>query len=88
MGWEGRELGHGRNFRQWAKNAWLYSDPLQALEGNHLSLTPSIAFRHLPPNSTRMGLYAAVFISAQLSIGAVFARPPKCLGTNKTVKAP
>ena len=39
------------------------------------SLTPSIVFRHLPPNSARFG-YAterALFISAKLSTDAVSA---------------
>ena len=42
---------------------------------DHLTHTPSTAFRHLPPNSARIG-YAtegAVFISAQLSTDAVSA---------------
>ena len=42
---------------------------------DHLIHTPSTAFRHLPPNSARIG-YAtegAVFISAQLSTDAVSA---------------
>ena len=50
--------------------------------------SPSIAFRHLPPNSARFS-YAtegALFISAQLSTDAVSA-PPKGLGTNMTVEA-
>ena len=38
--------------------------------------TPSIAFRHLPPNSARFGYASegALFISAQLSTDAVSAR--------------
>jgi len=50
--------------------------------------TPSIAFRHLPPNSPRFG-YAtegALFISAQLSTDAVGALR-KVWGTNMTVEA-
>ena len=50
---------------------------------------PSIAFWHLPPNSARSG-YAtegALFISTQLSTDAAGQRPPKGLGTNKTVEA-
>ena len=41
--------------------------------GGVVGHTPSIAFRHLPPNSARIG-YAtegALFISAQLSTDAV-----------------
>ena len=30
-------LGQGRNSWQWAKHAWLYSDPMKALKGEHLS---------------------------------------------------
>ena len=44
--------------------------------------TPSIAFRHLPPNSARTG-YAtegALYISDD-------QRPPKGLGTTKAVEA-
>ena len=39
--------------------------------------TPSIAFRHLPPNSARFGYdtEGALFISAQLSTDAVSALP-------------
>ena len=39
--------------------------------------TPSIAFRHLPPNSARTGYVTegALFISAQLSTDAVSALP-------------
>ena len=39
--------------------------------------TPSIAFRHLPPNSARFGYVTegALFISAQLSTDAVIALP-------------
>ena len=51
------------------------------------SLTPSIAFRHLTPNSARFG-YAtegALFISTQLSTDAVSAL--RDLGTDKTVEA-
>ena len=52
--------------------------------------TPSIAFRHLPPNSARFS-YAtegALFISAQLSSDAVSGqRPPKGSGTNMTIEA-
>ena len=46
-----------------------------AILGQELSQTPSIAFRHPPPNSARIG-YAtegALFISAQLSTNAVIA---------------
>ena len=40
-------------------------------------MTPSIAFRHLPPNSARIGYVTegALFISAQLSTDAVSALP-------------
>ena len=52
--------------------------------------TPSIAFRHLPPNSARFG-YAtegALFIfAAQLSMHRRGQRPPKGWGTDKTVEA-
>ena len=52
--------------------------------------TPSLAFRHLPPNSARFG-YATegtLFISAQLSSDMVMMqRPPKGSGINKTVEA-
>ena len=51
--------------------------------------TPSIASRHLPPNSARFG-YAtvgALFISAQLSLQRRGQRRPKSLGTNMTVEA-
>ena len=46
-----------------------------ALTGQGINHTPSIAFRHLPPNSARFS-YAtegALFISAQLSSDAVSA---------------
>ena len=49
------------------------------------SHTPSIAFRHLPPNSATGG-YAtegALFISAQLHVHGRGQRPPKGFGTNK-----
>ena len=49
--------------------------------------TPSTAFRHLPPHSARIG-YATdgtLFISAQLSTRRG-QRPPKDLGTNKTLE--
>ena len=52
------------------------------------SIPHFIAFRHLPPNSARTG-YAtegALFISAQLSQHSRCQRPPKGLGTNKTVE--
>ena len=55
------------------------------------SHTPSIAFRHLPPNPARFG-YAtegALFISAQLSTDAVSAlRKVWVLYTNTTVEEP
>ena len=54
-----------------------------------LTHTPSIAFRHLPPNSARFS-YAtevALFISAQLSMQRRGQRPPKGSGTNMTVEA-
>ena len=46
-----------------------------AFKGDRVGHTPNIAFRHLPPNSTRFS-YAtegALFISAQLSSDAVSA---------------
>ena len=45
--------------------------------------TPSIAFRHLPPNSARFSYAAegALFISAQLSMQRRGQRPPKGSGT-------
>ena len=49
---------------------------------------PRTAFRHLPPNSARIGYSAegALFISSQLSIDAVRQRPLKRFGyTDKTV---
>ena len=42
--------------------------------------TPSIAFRHLPPNSARTG-YTTISLFPQI------CPPTKGLGTNKTVKA-
>ena len=51
--------------------------------------TPSIAFRHPPPNSARFS-YAtvgALFISAQVSMQRRGQRPPKGSGTNMTVEA-
>ena len=51
--------------------------------------TPSIAFRHLPPNSARFS-YAtegALFISAQLSTDAVSALQKVWVLTDKTVEA-
>ena len=51
--------------------------------------TPSIAFRHLPPNSARFSYAteAALFISAQLSRHRRGQRPPKGSGTDKAVEA-
>ena len=51
--------------------------------------TPSIAFRHLPPNSARFS-YAtegALFISAYLTVQRRGQRPPKGSDTNTTVEA-
>ena len=60
-----------------------HSEPA-SLSGTFLQThTPSIAFRHLPPNSARFS-YAtegSLFISAQLSTDAV-SGPPKGSGTN------
>ena len=47
----------------------------RAISAHRQTRTPSIAFRHLPPNSARFS-YAtegALFISAQLSTGTVSA---------------
>ena len=54
----------------------------------HKTDTPSLAFRHLPPNSARIGYTTegALFIFAHLSTDTVSALW-KGLGTNKTVKA-
>jgi len=54
-----------------------------------LAHTPSIAFRHLPPNSARFS-YAtegALFTYAQLSMQRCGQRPPKGSGTDMTVEA-
>ena len=48
--------------------------------------TPSIAFRHLPPNSARFSYATDLVISTQLSTDAVSALR-KGLGTDKTVEA-
>ena len=48
--------------------------------------SPSIAFRHLPPNSARFGYVTegALFISAQLSTAdGIRQRPPEGLATHK-----
>ena len=42
----GRYLEQGRNSWQWAKHAWLYSDLLQALNGEHLSALGSEEREH------------------------------------------
>ena len=50
--------------------------------------TPSIAFRHLPPNSARFS-YATVKDTLYLraAVHRRCQRTPKGLGTNKSVKA-
>ena len=53
----------------------MHSPPTVSASSERFGHTPSIAFRHLPPNSARLG-YAtegALFISAQLSTDAVRA---------------
>ena len=59
----------------------LYTSPREEREEqgrDRLLHTPSIAFRHLPPNSARFS-YATVQRRGQ--------RPPKGSGTDKTVEA-
>ena len=48
-------------------------------ESDAWSVTPSIAFRHLPPNSATFGYVTegALFISAQLSTDTVVAPPER-----------
>ena len=55
------------------------------LSAGHSTHTPSIAFRHLSPNSARFGdaTEGALFISAQLSTDAVSAlRKVRVLSTH------
>ena len=57
--------------------------------GLDLVHTPSIAFRHLPPNSARFGYATEGALDLYLR-AAVHRRgqsPPKGLGTNMTVEA-
>ena len=71
---------HSTAFLEGACQIFTIQSSLQNLRGATSSLhhpfhTPSIAFRHLPPNSARFG-YAtegALFISPQLSTDAVSA---------------
>ena len=59
------------------RELFLVSASLRSLQRHSQNHTPSIAFRHPPPNSTRFS-YAtegALFISAQLSSDAVSALP-------------
>ena len=73
-------MSGGSWFRKAMLGAWVVCTLRASLSGIFLQtlpdvLTPSTAFRHLPPNSARSG-YAtegALFISAQLSTDAVGA---------------
>ena len=61
----------------------------KVVRSDRYSHTPSIAFRHLPPNSAGFS-YAtegALFISAQLNFHQCGQHPPKGFGTDKTVEA-
>ena len=52
--------------------------------------TPSIAFRHLPPNSARFSYAAtegALLIYLRAAVQRRGQRPPKGSGTNMTVEA-
>ena len=65
----------GRVAGLWAIGVCGYPDKTRLNSRQTRTHTPSIAFRHLPPNSARTG-YAterALFISAQLSTDAVSA---------------
>ena len=55
------------------------TDSVRVMNQFGLTRTPSIAFRHLPPNSARTGYATAVHRRGQ--------RPPKGLGISKTVEA-
>ena len=74
--WRGRGQGAGRRRAVCAEGVWGGGGGRRADVYSYTpSLTPSIAFRHLPPNSARFG-YATegeLFISEQLSSDAVSA---------------
>ena len=67
----------------------MWSNHKRQLAGKRFEHTPSIAFRHLPPNSARFS-YAtdgALFICALPAVQRRGQRPPKGSGTNMTVEA-
>ena len=49
--------------------------------------TPSIAFRHLPPNSARFGYATEGALYLRAVVHRRGQRPPKGLGTSKTLEA-
>ena len=82
----------GSPFNHSHKTSWWWSAAKTSacdVTIKHLIHTPSIAFRHPPPNSARF-TYAtegALFISAQLAVQWCSQRLPKGSGTNRTVEA-